>query len=95
MGELLCSPGGRLGVVLGTGPLGFASPRRGPVGLVAVVVEQLLARADPLFGEDPHPVIACYHDDLGVAVWIRGMVGELQLVAHSVGIKNVLHSSRG
>uniref|UniRef100_J3MD87 Uncharacterized protein n=1 Tax=Oryza brachyantha TaxID=4533 RepID=J3MD87_ORYBR len=38
-------------------------------------------------------VVACYHDDLGVAVWVRGMVGKLQLVAHSVRVKNVLHPS--
>ena len=38
-------------------------------------------------------MITSYHDNLGIAIRIRGMVGKFQLVTHSVCIKNKLHSN--
>jgi hypothetical protein len=56
-----------------------------------VIIEDLLAHAKPFFGEYAYPMIACHKHNLGIAIWIMGMVGKLQLVAHSAGIENKLH----
>jgi hypothetical protein len=91
LGKLLCTPMRRLTVVLAS-RLRLPSPGRGSVRLVAVIIEQLFASANPFFGKDAYSVITSHHDNLGIAIWIRGMVGKLQLVTHSVRIKDKLHS---
>ncbi len=46
-----------------------------------VVVKQLLVGADVTVGVDSHTPVSVYHDQPHLAVWLRAVVGEAELVA--------------
>lgn len=93
LGKLLCAPIGWLPIILSSGIFRLPGPSRGSVRLVTVIIEQLFASKDSFFGKYAHSMITSYHYNLGIAIWVRGMVGKFQLVTHSESIKNKLHSN--